>query len=90
MNTNDFKSDQDPETIPRNIVEVAINSKTDQTNKLLISSIVARRDHLNGKGRQVNMFLKKFCMENDFVHVNHGNIKLLQHCYYGERHLKIP
>ena len=57
---------------------------------MLISSIVPRRDHLNGKGRQVNRFLKKFCMENDFVHVNHGDIKPREHCYYGGRHLKIP
>ena len=52
-----------------NIVEVANNSKTD-TNKVLISSIISRRDNLNGKGRQVNIFLSKFFMENDFVYVN--------------------
>ena len=41
---NDLRSNQDPETIGRNIVEVVYNSKTD-TNKVLISSIVPRRDN---------------------------------------------
>ena len=43
---------------------------------------------LNGKGGQVNIFLKKFCMENDFVFVNHDNMKSRQHCNYGGIHLK--
>ena len=43
VGTNDLRSNQDPETIARNIVKVACNSKTD-TNKVLISSIVPRRD----------------------------------------------
>ena len=75
VETNDLISDQDPETTARNIVEVANNSKTD-TNKVLISSIVPRRDNLNGKGRQVNTFLKKFCMENDLIYVNQTILNL--------------
>ena len=39
LGTNDLRFNQDHETITRNIVEVANNSKTD-TNKVLISSIV--------------------------------------------------
>ena len=74
VGTNDLRSHQDPETIAINIVEVANNSKTD-THKVLIASIVPRRDNLNGKGRRANIFLKKFCMENDFFCVNHDNIK---------------
>ena len=81
IGTNDLRSDQDRETIVRNVVDVANNSKTD-INKILISSIVPRRDNLNGKVRQF-IFLKKFCMENDFAYVNHGNIKPRQHCNYG-------
>ena len=86
IGTNDLRSDQDRETIVRNVVDVANNSKTD-INKILISSIVPRRDNLNGKVRQVNIFLKKFCMENDFAYVNHGNIKPRQHCNYSGIHL---
>ena len=61
--TNDLRSDHDRETIVRNAVYVANNSKTD-INKILISSIVPQRDNLNGNVRQVNIVLKKFCMEN--------------------------
>ena len=70
LGTNNLRSNQDPETIARNIVELANKSETD-TNKVLISSIVPRRDNLNGKGRQANIFLNKFCMESDFAYVNH-------------------
>ena len=38
VGTNDFRSNQDPETIVRNILEVVDNNKTD-TNKVLISII---------------------------------------------------
>ena len=75
---NYLRSNQDPENIARNIVEVANKSKTD-TNKVLISMIVPRRYNLNGKGQQVNIFFKKFCMENDFVYMNRDNIKPRQH-----------
>ena len=79
VRTNDLRSDQEN-------IEVANNSKTD-TNKVLISSIVRARDNLNGKGRQVNSFLKEFCMENDFVYLNNGNIKPRQQCNHGGIHL---
>ena len=36
--------------------------------------------------RQVNIFLKKVCMENDFVYVNHDNMKPRQHCNYIGTH----
>ena len=81
-----MRSDKDRETIVRNVVDVANNSKND-IKKILISSIVPRRDNLKGKVRQVNIFLKNLCMENDFSYVNHGNIKPWQHCNYGGIHL---
>ena len=86
LGTNDLRSDQDRKTIVRNVVEVANNKKTD-INKVLISSIVPRLDNLNGKVCHVNIFLKKFCIENDFFYVNHGNIKPRQHCNYVGIHL---
>ena len=54
IGTNDLRSDQDRETIVRKVVEV--NRKT-HVNTVLISSIVPRRDNLNGKVRQVNIVL---------------------------------
>ena len=80
VGTNDLRSDQDHETIVRNVVDVADNSKTD-TNKILVSSIVPQRDNLNGRVRQFT-FLKIFCTEDDFAYVNHDNTKPRQYCNY--------
>ena len=55
VGTNDLRSYQDSEIIMRNVVEVENNSKTD-IKKVLISSIVPRRENLNGEDRQVNIF----------------------------------
>ena len=52
VRTNNWRSDQNAETIAENIVEIANIRKTD-TNKVLISSIVPRRDNSNGKGCHV-------------------------------------
>ena len=67
VGTNDLRSDQYRETNMRNVLEVANNKKND-IKKVLISSVVPQRDNSNGKVCQVNIFLKKFCMENDFVY----------------------
>ena len=56
-------------------------------NEILVSSIVPRRDNLNGKGRQVNNILQKLCVENNFAYVNHDNIKPRKHCNYEGVHL---
>ena len=42
---------------------MAKNCKDDK-NEILISSLVPRLDNLNGKSRQVNIFLKKLCKKN--------------------------
>ena len=86
IGTNDLRSSQDPETIAKNIIDIAKNSTTNK-NEILVSSIVPRRDNLNGKGRQVNNILQKLCVENDFAYVNHDIIKPPQHCNYGGVHL---
>ena len=75
VGTNDLRSSQDPETIAKNIIiDFAKNSATNK-NEILVSSIVRRRDNLNGKGCQVNNILQKLCVENDFAYVNHDIIK---------------
>ena len=83
---NDLRSSQDLETVAKNIIDIAKNSTTDK-NEILVSSIVPRRDNLNGKGRQVNNILQKLCVENNFAYMNHESIKSLQHCNYGGLYL---
>ena len=77
VGTNDLRSGQDPETVAKNIIDIAKSSTTNK-NEILVSSIVPRRDNLNGKGRQVNNILQKLCVENNFAYVNRGNIKQRQ------------
>ena len=86
VGTNDLGSSQDPETIAKNIIDIAKNSTTNK-NEILVSSIVPRRDNLNGKGCQVNNILQKLCVEINFVNVNHGNINPQQHWNYDGVHL---
>ena len=86
VGTNDLRSSQDPETITKNIIDIAKNSTTNK-NEILVSSIVPLPDNVNGKGRQVNNILQKLCVENNFAYVNHENIKSRQHCNYGGVHL---
>ena len=71
-----------PETIAKNIMDIAKNSTTIKSEALVLS-IVPRQDNLNGKDRQVNNILNKLFVENNFAYVDHDNIKPQQHCNYG-------
>ena len=86
IGTNDLRSSHNPENIAKNIIHIVKNSTTNK-NEILVSSIVLRRDNLNGKGRQVNNILQKLCVENNFAYVNHDNIKPRKHCNCGGVHL---
>ena len=86
VGTNDLRSSQAPETIAKNIIDIAKSSTTNK-NEILVSSIVPRRDNLNGKGRQVNNILQKLCVENNFAYLNYDNIRAREHCNYGGVHL---
>ena len=86
VGTNGLRSSQDPETIAKNIIDIAKSSMTNK-NEILVSSIVPRRDNLTGKDRQVNNILKKLCVGNNFAYVNHDHIQPRQHCNYGGVHL---
>ena len=77
---------QDLETIAKNIIDIAKNSTTNK-NEILVSSIVPRRDNLNGKGRQVYNIFQKICVENNFAYVNHDSIKPRKYYNYGAVHL---
>ena len=86
IGTNDLRSSQDPETIAKNIIDIA-KSGTTNKNEILVSSIVPRRDNLNSKGRQLNNILQKLCVENNLAYVNHDSIAPRQHCNYDVVHL---
>ena len=72
--TNNLPSNEDPENIAKNIMNLAKNIKTD-TTKVAISGITPRRDTFNHKGKQVNQTLKKICEEENITFILHHGIK---------------
>ena len=70
--TNNLPSNEDPETIAKNI-NLAKNIKTD-TTKVAISGIIPRSDTLNHKAKQVNQTLKKICEEENIPFISHHGI----------------
>ena len=86
IGTNDLRSSQDPETIAKNIIDIA-KSGTTNKNEILVSSIVPRQDNLSSKGRQLNNILQTLCVENNLAYVNNDSIAPRQHCNYGGVHL---
>ena len=71
--TNNLPSNEDPETIAKNIMNLAKNIKTD-TTKVAISGIIPRRDTFNHKAKQVNQTLKKICEEGNIPFISHHGI----------------
>ena len=55
--TNDLKNST-PQSIAENILSLAKSSQQ-ENNTVLVSSIVPRNDHLDKKGKEVNVFFKK-------------------------------
>ena len=81
IGTNDLRSSQDPETIAKNIIDIAKNS-TINKNEILVSSPVLRRDNLNSKGRQVNNILQKTVLKTILsmwimTTLSHDNIAIM-------------
>ena len=77
--TNNLPSNEDPETIAKNI-------KTD-TTKVAISGIIPRRDTFNHKAKQVNQTLKKICEEENIPFISHHGIN--NHFHLNSRGLHL-
>ena len=71
--TNDLRSEKKPIEIAAEIIEVAQDLKTN-TNEIMLSGIIPRRDKLNGKGKLVNDCLQTLCAENNFHFIDNSNI----------------
>ena len=76
--TNNLPSNENPETIAKNITNLAKNIQTD-TAKVAILSIIPRRDTFNHKAKQVNQTLKKICEEENIPFISHHGISNFFH-----------
>ena len=84
--TNDLKGNKSPAEIAKEIFRVANNLKT-QTNEVMISGIVPRRDNLQEKGKMVNSLLLSACAANDFHYIDNSNVDIYAHLNRGGLHL---
>ena len=84
--TNNLPSSEDPETIAKNIINLAKNIKADST-KVAISGIIPRRDTFNLKTKQVNETLKKICEEEKIPFISHHGINTRFHLNSRGLHL---
>ena len=66
VGTNDFRYSQDPQAIPKSIIDIDKNAKNNK-NDILMLSIISRLDNSIAKGRQVNEFLEKPYEKNKFT-----------------------
>ena len=86
MGTNDLKNPKSAKEIATEIVELAIDMKTEQ-NEIMISGIVPRRDNLNEKAIEVNRFLQSSCSTYNFYFIDNGNINRETHLNLSGLHL---
>ena len=84
--TNNLPSSEDPETIVKNIINIAKNIKAD-TAKVAISGIIPRRDAFNLKAKQLNKTLKKICEEEKIPFISHHVINTHYHLNSHGLHL---
>ena len=83
--TNNLKKNT-PQSIAENILSLA-NSNQQENNTVLVSSIVLGKDHLDKKGKEVNIMLEKRCNEMNLGFISHGNIRTSYRCNYDGLHL---
>ena len=65
VGTNNLRTDNTPEDISNDIINLAMTSITSE-NHIIISGIVGRNDALNNKATEVNNLLKSKCDVNHF------------------------
>ena len=84
--TNDLRSTKQPMDIATEIIQLALEMKT-ENNEVMVSGIVPRRDKLNGKGLEVNKCLISLCSVNNFHFINNANINTATHLNISGLHL---
>ena len=76
--SNDLRLKKTTDVIAEEIIKLGLELKTEE-NKVIISSIVGRKDDFNEKGWKVNHLLKSKCTENDLGYIENTNIKVHKH-----------
>ena len=71
------------------IIHCGTNDPKNNTTRSIADNIfiVPKKDHLDKKGKEVNINFKKRCNEMNLAFVSHGNIRTRYHCNYDGLHL---
>ena len=83
--TNDVKTNR-PQSIAGNISSLAKSSQQ-ESNIVLLSSIVSRKDHPDKKSKEGDIILEKRCNDLNLAFISHGKIRASYHCNYDGLHL---
>ena len=84
MGTNDLRSEDEPDKIANDTVDIAVGCK--QTGcEVLISEFLPRGDKLSGKAKEVNDNLKKLCLSKNISLMEHRNFDAK--CYLNNSRL---
>ena len=86
MGTNDLKDKKEAKDIATEIVEMAIDMKTEK-NEVMVSGIVPRMDNLNEKAMEVNKFLQNSCCTYNFNFIDNGNVNKDTHLNLSGLHV---
>ena len=70
VGTNELKSSKTASQISRSVIDLALSLKS-ETNAVMISLIVPRKDNLNNKVQEVNSRLIHVCGERDIAFIDH-------------------
>ena len=88
IGTNDLRSTKDPTNICKEIIELAEESCSENTN-VIISQIVPRGDKFNEKAKLVNNKLNEECKKRNISLISHNNIKPKIHLNSSKLHPNI-
>ena len=74
VGTNSLRSENNEEKIAEEILVLA-NSIKKETNEIIVSSIIARRDLFKEKAEKVNDILHSKCLQLEIPFIRHNNIR---------------
>ena len=86
--TNDLRLSKSPKKISEDIVTLVESMKTDN-NKIIVSSVVCRKNKFREKVDKVNAHLEEICAEKDIAIITHSNINPKRHLNKSRLHLGI-
>ena len=85
--TNDLRSeDKNTQEIANEIIDLAYRCKKD-INRVIVSSITPRSDHLQQKAQDVNKILESECNARNLGFIRHNNISTARHLNGSKLHL---